>query len=279
MPGALQYGEVVRWILPDPIPAAASALVVGGCAPADFAGCDLVLSALDAPIARDVEPQLAASGIAVVSNSSALRMAPEVPLLVPEVNAGHLALLDFGEKFAILFLFVQFRLQVSDLLHECRIDRGVLDQGGGPGAVWRVDARTGRITLFASLRYQGQDNGGPGVGSNVGSNYAIGLRILPAGNATGRYARLGDIITANVKESTPEAPDNVKKGKVVKAVIVRTVKEQRRRDGSYIRFDRNAAVLINDQNEPLGTRVFGPVARELRERRFMKIISLAPEVL
>ena len=76
---------------------------------------------------------------------------------------------------------------------------------------------------------------------------------------------------------TPES--NVKKGQVVKAVIVRTVKEQRRRDGSYIRFDRNAAVLINDQGEPIGTRVFGPVARELRERRFMKIISLAPEVL
>src|ERR1700740_1935368 len=82
---------------------------------------------------------------------------------------------------------------------------------------------------------------------------------------------------ACVKEATPDS--NVKKGQVVKAVIVRTRKEQRRRDGSYIRFDRNAAVLINDQNEPIGTRVFGPVARELRERRFMKIISLAPEVL
>src|SRR4029453_4795550 len=91
------------------------------------------------------------------------------------------------------------------------------------------------------------------------------------------YARLGDIVTASVKEGTPEG--TVKKGQVVKAVIVRTVKEQRRRDGSYIRFDRNAAVLINDNNEPIGTRVFGPVARELRERRFMKIISLAPEVL
>ena len=100
--------------------------------------------------------------------------------------------------------------------------------------------------------------------------------INPIGGSTGRYARLGDIVTASVKEATPES--NVKKGQVVKAVIVRTVKEQRRRDGSYIRFDRNAAVLINDQNEPIGTRVFGPVARELRERRFMKIISLAPEV-
>ena len=100
--------------------------------------------------------------------------------------------------------------------------------------------------------------------------------INPIGGSTGRYARLGDIVTASVKEATPES--NVKKGTVVKAVIVRVRKEQRRRDGSYIRFDRNAAVLVNDSNEPVGTRVFGPVARELRERRFMKIISLAPEV-
>ena len=97
------------------------------------------------------------------------------------------------------------------------------------------------------------------------------------GGSTGQYGRLGDTITASVKEASPDG--TVKKGQVVKAVIVRTRKEQRRRDGSYIRFDRNAAVLINDQNEPIGTRVFGPVARELRERRFMKIISLAPEVL
>ena len=95
--------------------------------------------------------------------------------------------------------------------------------------------------------------------------------------SSGRYARLGDIVTASVKEAAPDG--TVKKGQVVKAVIVRTRKEQRRRDGSYIRFDRNAAVLINDQGEPIGTRVFGPVARELRERRFMKIVSLAPEVL
>ncbi len=101
--------------------------------------------------------------------------------------------------------------------------------------------------------------------------------INPLGGSTGRYARLGDVITASVKEATPDS--TVKKGQVVKAVIVRTRKEQRRKDGTYIRFDRNAAVLINDQNEPIGTRVFGPVARELRERRFMKIISLAPEVL
>jgi len=101
--------------------------------------------------------------------------------------------------------------------------------------------------------------------------------ITPIGGSTGRYAGLGDIVTASVKEATPDA--TVKKGQVVKAVIVRTRKEVRRRDGSYIRFDRNAAVLINNDGDPIGTRVFGPVARELRERRFMKIISLAPEVL
>jgi large subunit ribosomal protein L14 len=97
------------------------------------------------------------------------------------------------------------------------------------------------------------------------------------GGSIGKYGRLGDIITANVKEAAPDG--TVKKGQVVKAVIVRTRKEQRRRDGSYIRFDQNAAVLINDANEPIGTRVFGPVARELREKKFMKIVSLAPEVL
>ncbi len=101
--------------------------------------------------------------------------------------------------------------------------------------------------------------------------------INPLGGATGRYARLGDLVTASVKEAAPSSA--VKKGQVVRAVIVRTSKEHRRRDGSYIRFDGNAAVLVNEQGEPIGTRVFGPVARELRERKFMKIVSLAPEVL
>ena len=101
--------------------------------------------------------------------------------------------------------------------------------------------------------------------------------INPIGGSTGRYARLGDVVMASVKEAVPAS--QVKKGQVVRAVIVRTRKEHRRRDGSYVRFDRNAAVLINEQNEPVGTRVFGPVARELRERKFMKIVSLAPEVL
>lgn len=97
------------------------------------------------------------------------------------------------------------------------------------------------------------------------------------GSSSGQYGALGDVITASVKEATPEG--TVKKGQVVRAVIVRTRKERRRRDGSYIRFDNNAAVLINEAREPIGTRVFGPVARELRERRFMRIVSLAPEVI
>ncbi len=101
--------------------------------------------------------------------------------------------------------------------------------------------------------------------------------IQPLGGDTGRTAGLGDVIIASVKESTPGG--TVKKGEVVKAVIVRMRRGKRRRDGSYIRFDENAAVLINAQREPVGTRVFGPVARELREKKFLKIVSLAPEVL
>lgn len=101
--------------------------------------------------------------------------------------------------------------------------------------------------------------------------------ILPRGGDKGLKAGLGDIVTASVKEAAPDS--NVKKGKVVKCVIVRTRKETRRKDGTYIRFDSNAAVLVKDDGEPVGTRVFGPVARELREKRFMKIVSLAPEVI
>jgi len=100
--------------------------------------------------------------------------------------------------------------------------------------------------------------------------------ILPIGGDAGLTAGLGDIITAAVKEAAPDS--QVKKGSVVRAVVVRTRKEQRRRDGTYIRFDDNAAVLINDAKEPVGTRVFGPVARELRDKKFTKIVSLAPEV-
>ena len=113
------------------------------------------------------------------------------------------------------------------------------------------------------------------VADNSGAKKIACINI--AGGSKGMYAGVGDIITASVKEAAPGG--NVKKGQVVKAVIVRTVNTQRRRDGSYIRFDQNAAVLINEAKEPVGTRVFGPVARELRERKFMKIVSLAPEVL
>ena len=101
--------------------------------------------------------------------------------------------------------------------------------------------------------------------------------ILPLGGGLGAKAGLGDIVTAAVKEASPDG--QVKKGKVVRAVVVRLRKEARRRDGTYIRFDTNAAVLINEAGEPVGTRVFGPVARELREKKFLKIVSLAPEVL
>lgn len=101
------------------------------------------------------------------------------------------------------------------------------------------------------------------------------IKVL--GDSRRRYAKVGDLISASVKTAIPGG--NVKKGDVVKAVVVRTRKEFRRRDGSYIRFDENAAVIINKDQEPVGTRIFGPVARELREKSFMRIVSLAPEVL
>jgi len=113
------------------------------------------------------------------------------------------------------------------------------------------------------------------VADNSGAKKIRCIRIL--GGHGKKYARIGDVIVASVKSAIPSG--TVKKGEVVKAVIVRTAKEQNRRDGSYIRFDDNAAVIINDKGEPRGTRIFGPVARELRERQYMKIVSLAPEVL
>ncbi|TDI35200.1 MAG: 50S ribosomal protein L14 [Acidobacteria bacterium] len=113
------------------------------------------------------------------------------------------------------------------------------------------------------------------VADNSGAKKISCITVL--GGSSGQYGRLGSVISAAVKEAAPDG--TVKKGQVVKAVIVRTAKEQRRRDGSYIRFDGNAAVIIDDNKEPVGTRVFGPVARELRDKKFMKIISLAPEVL
>jgi large subunit ribosomal protein L14 len=113
------------------------------------------------------------------------------------------------------------------------------------------------------------------VADNTGARELSVIRVL--GASAKAEAFIGDVVVGTVKQATPNA--QVKKGDVVRAVVVRQVKELRRQDGSYIRFDENAAVLLNPQNQPRGTRIFGPVARELRERNFMKIISLAPEVL
>ncbi len=115
------------------------------------------------------------------------------------------------------------------------------------------------------------------VADNSGAKKIECIKVL--GGTRRRYAHAGDIIVAAVKESIPACNENVKSGKVVKAVVVRTKKEIRRNDGSYIRFDQNAAVIIDLQKNPVGTRIFGPVARELREKNYTKIISLAPEVL
>ena len=113
------------------------------------------------------------------------------------------------------------------------------------------------------------------IADNSGAKRALCIRVL--GGTKRRYAGLGDVIVVAVKDALPAG--TVKKGDVAKAVVVRTANETRRKDGSYIRFDENAAVIINDQFEPRATRIFGPVARELRQKRFMKIVSLAPEVL
>ena len=113
------------------------------------------------------------------------------------------------------------------------------------------------------------------VADNTGAKEILCIRVM--GGSTRRYANIGDVIVASVKDATPGGV--VKKGDVVKAVVVRTVNKTRRADGSYIRFDENAAVIIRDDKTPRGTRIFGPVARELRDKQFMKIVSLAPEVL
>ena len=113
------------------------------------------------------------------------------------------------------------------------------------------------------------------IADNSGAKSALCIRVLVGSKR--RYASVGDVIVVTVKDAIANSP--VKKGEVLQAVVVRTAKEVRRRDGSYIRFDENAAVLVNQQGEPTGTRIFGPVGRELRDKRYMKIVSLAPEVL
>jgi len=113
------------------------------------------------------------------------------------------------------------------------------------------------------------------VADNTGAREVLCIRVL--GGSGRRYAGIGDVIVATVKDAIPGG--TVKRGEVVKAVVVRTHKERRRADGTYIRFDDNACVIINDQQQPRGTRIFGPVGRELREKKFMRIVSLAPEVI
>lgn len=113
------------------------------------------------------------------------------------------------------------------------------------------------------------------VADNSGAREVLVIKVL--GGSRRRYAAIGDVVVATVKDAIPSG--GVKKGEVVKCVVVRTRKERRRSDGSYIRFDENAAVLINDQRQPRGTRIFGPVGRELRDAKFMRIVSLAPEVI
>jgi large subunit ribosomal protein L14 len=113
------------------------------------------------------------------------------------------------------------------------------------------------------------------VADNSGARKLVCIKVL--GGSKRKYATVGDVITVSIREALPNA--KVKKGDVVRAVVVRTAKEISRADGTYIRFDENSAVLVNAQNEPIGTRIFGPVARELRGKKFMKIVSLAPEVL
>ena len=113
------------------------------------------------------------------------------------------------------------------------------------------------------------------VADNSGAREVLCIRVL--GGSKRRYATIGDVFVGTVKNALPGA--SVKKGDVVRCVVVRTRKETRRPDGSYVRFDENAAVLVNDQNQPQGTRIFGPVGRELRDKRFMRIVSLAPEVI
>ena len=133
---------------------------------------------------------------------------------------------------------------------------------------WRVVEVLERATMI-------QQESRLKVADNSGAREVLCIKVL--GGTRRRYASIGDIFVATVKDAVPGAA--VKKGDVVKCVVVRTKKEKRRPDGSYIRFDENAAVLINDQMQPRGTRIFGPVGRELRDRRFMRIVSLAPEVL
>ena len=171
-----------------------------------------------------------------------------------------------------------YKLKAHDEANECNIGDRVKVMETRPlsnDKRWRLveiiekaRQQEGRIILI-------QQESRLKVADNTGAKELLCIRVM--GGSTRRYANIGDVIVASVKDATPGGV--VKKGDVVKAVVVRTVKGARRKDGSYIRFDENAAVIIKDDNNPKGTRIFGPVARELREKQFMKIVSLAPEVL
>ena len=140
---------------------------------------------------------------------------------------------------------------------------------------WRVVEVVEKAIIKKEATIMVQQESRLKVADNTGAKEILVIRVM--GGSTRRYANIGDVITATVKDATPGGV--VKKGDVVKAVVVRSVKGARRKDGSYIKFDENAAVIIKDDKTPRGTRIFGPVARELREKQFMKIVSLAPEVL
>ena len=170
-----------------------------------------------------------------------------------------------------------YKLKAHDENNECNIGDTVKVMETRPLS---KDKRWRLVEIVEKAKYKGEDNliqqaSRLKVADNTGAKELLCIRVM--GGSTRRYARIGDTIVATVKDATPGGV--VKKGDVVKAVVVRTVKGARRKDGSYIRFDENAAVIIKDDKTPRGTRIFGPVARELRDKQFMKIVSLAPEVL
>ena len=166
-----------------------------------------------------------------------------------------------------------YKLKAHDENNECRIGDKVKVMETRPLS---KDKRW-RLVEIVYRRYISmvQQESRLKVADNTGAKELLVIRVM--GGSTRRYANIGDVIVATVKDATPGGV--VKKGDVVKAVVVRSVKGARRKDGSYIKFDENAAVIIKDDKTPKGTRIFGPVARELREKQFMKIVSLAPEVL
>ena len=171
-----------------------------------------------------------------------------------------------------------YKLKAHDENNECRIGDKVKVMETRPLSKdkrWRLVEIMERAKYLKEATSMVQQESRLKVADNTGAKELLVIRVM--GGSTRRYANIGDVIVATVKDATPGGV--VKKGDVVKAVVVRSVKGARRKDGSYIKFDENAAVIIKDDKTPKGTRIFGPVARELREKQFMKIVSLAPEVL